>query len=465
MNSIVKIDGETTAKVLGLIKKGDKQFVTVRKISDKTMTDVEEDRITILTLAEQNEIKSKAFIKQAQNKDYYRAVKKNTIFKTVNDLRILNTYLDSLGEKRSIEEIPYEELCPLLCKFFKNVKKSDGNDYEPTTVRGFLSSFDRHLRQYDYGYSIVFNPEFTTVREVLHEKLVSLKREGKGTLPNQVDTITEEEIEILWQKNQLGDSTPACVINTLWFYFTVFFELSASTDHYNLRWGDIKLCKSSEEIEYLQCDYRQERARGTTLGKLGMKVEEQKLWANTDDQERCVVRIYKKYSTLRPRGFQEPDSPFYLVVANPQHQGGAWFRPCGMGANKLASLLKRMVEGAGISTDRRLSNQSVKKHGLWRKMGGHLNSKPCQKVASIRVDSRIRQEGLLHHGNVVCPVQIQDLGYIDGKTNQIVLTSAQTVVPTTHAHTTVSVANMNGSLRFILPKPLTIKEDENNNSK
>ena len=39
---------------------------------------------------------------------------------------------------------------------------------------------------------------------------------GKGNKPNAADPITDEEIELLYEKRILGKNTPKSLLNTIW---------------------------------------------------------------------------------------------------------------------------------------------------------------------------------------------------------------------------------------------------------
>ena len=67
---------------------------------------------------------------------------KTTITKTKSDMKVFQRFLETVkkGEKQ-IEYLPKAELDHLLCKFFINVRKANGDEYEPSS----LSSFQRSL--------------------------------------------------------------------------------------------------------------------------------------------------------------------------------------------------------------------------------------------------------------------------------------------------------------------------------
>ena len=67
---------------------------------------------------------------------------KTIITKTKSDMKVFQRFLETVkkGEKQ-IEYLPKAELDHLLCKFFINVHKANGDEYEPSS----LSSFQRSL--------------------------------------------------------------------------------------------------------------------------------------------------------------------------------------------------------------------------------------------------------------------------------------------------------------------------------
>ena len=71
------------------------------------------------------------------------ASNKNTTLKTKSDINIIQKFFETQNEFRGLEEIPHAELDILLSRFFIAAKRSDGSDYEPKSLRCFLSSGNR----------------------------------------------------------------------------------------------------------------------------------------------------------------------------------------------------------------------------------------------------------------------------------------------------------------------------------
>ncbi|KAJ8312748.1 hypothetical protein KUTeg_010121 [Tegillarca granosa] len=99
----------------------------------------------------------------------------------------------------------------------KNCKhdKKGGKEYEPSTLRGMLVSFERYLRRHKYSTSIISGFEFSKCRESLKSKQKDPKSKGFGNRLKTADAITQDEIDTLYKCGLLGNKTPEALLNTL----------------------------------------------------------------------------------------------------------------------------------------------------------------------------------------------------------------------------------------------------------
>ena len=80
----------------------------------------------------------------------------NTVKKTKRDVALFTECLQTKGEARSeIAEIPPAELNELLSRFILSVRKKEGQDYEPSSLRGMVARFERHLKRKSYPVSVI----------------------------------------------------------------------------------------------------------------------------------------------------------------------------------------------------------------------------------------------------------------------------------------------------------------------
>ena len=71
---------------------------------------------------------------------------KNTRAKTTRDVKLLIEFLREKHDQRNPEDIEAEELNEYLCEFILSVKRKDGKDFEPSSLRDMFSSFNPHLK-------------------------------------------------------------------------------------------------------------------------------------------------------------------------------------------------------------------------------------------------------------------------------------------------------------------------------
>ena len=196
--------------------------------------------------------------------DEFRALQKNkeTTRKTMSHLRLLTEYLKGKGEMRFIEEIEAEELDRYLGEFFVSVRKEKphGNrstQYEPSSLRSMRVSFERHLKEKEYGHCLMTSPAFHYSREMIAAKSKELKKQGKGNQASASDSLNDEEIDQLWEAGALGLTNPQSMIHTVWWNNTMLFGMRGVTEHYNLRWGDVTMKTSTDGVSYLEHNERQ----------------------------------------------------------------------------------------------------------------------------------------------------------------------------------------------------------------
>ncbi|KAJ8313212.1 hypothetical protein KUTeg_009236 [Tegillarca granosa] len=104
----------------------------------------------------------------------------NTKRKTQSHLKLLYAFMKSQNEFKEIHEIEPSALDSLLVHFFVSVRQSGGSEYEPTTLRGMLGSFERELKHRNYGESLITSVNFTKCRNTPRSKQIDLKKQGLG---------------------------------------------------------------------------------------------------------------------------------------------------------------------------------------------------------------------------------------------------------------------------------------------
>ena len=135
-------------------------------------------------------------------------------------------------EPRELDKI----LCAFILALKKKIRRRGVN--EPTTLRSFVSSFDRYLRKKGYPTAIIEGQEFRKTRETLVAKQKELKKVGKGNKTKADRALTDDiEVYVLYSKELLGLSSPESLLNTLWLNNSQYFGLRGCQEHRNMRWA------------------------------------------------------------------------------------------------------------------------------------------------------------------------------------------------------------------------------------
>ena len=68
---------------------------------------------------------------------------------------------------REIENIDVKDFEVFIANFLLQVRKKDGEQYEPKSLRSFALRFDRYLRKKDYSTIIMEGMELRKTKEAL----------------------------------------------------------------------------------------------------------------------------------------------------------------------------------------------------------------------------------------------------------------------------------------------------------
>ena len=75
------------------------------------------------------------------------------------------------------------------------------------------------------------NVQFEQTRKALQSKQRDLKRKGMGNKSNASAALSEEDIQVLFEKDLLGSSTAEALLNTVWLNNIIHFKLLGCEEH------------------------------------------------------------------------------------------------------------------------------------------------------------------------------------------------------------------------------------------
>jgi hypothetical protein len=103
-----------------------------------------------------------------------------------------------------------------------SIKKADGTEYEPSSLRNIISSIDRKLQRNKYPFLIMRGngPQFSLTRDALKAKQKCLKKLGKGNKPRVASSLFDKEVDqIVYQRwtwcHNTNSITQHCLVEQL----------------------------------------------------------------------------------------------------------------------------------------------------------------------------------------------------------------------------------------------------------
>ena len=190
----------------------------------------------------------------------YNNVSTHTFKKTEWDVKKLENYVkNAFCDHTPMEGMDPQVLNRYLISFFELAKKSDGMDYEPESLIGFMNSFERYLKTKNYPESLLRSDIFKDARVLLKNKRDLVRSIGKLIRTKTKDTcyLLQFHRNLLKEKYLLNRDNPDCLLAEIYLNNMIFFgeflkEDKAWRGNLNLVWGDMLLEKDPHSgLEYL----------------------------------------------------------------------------------------------------------------------------------------------------------------------------------------------------------------------
>ena len=225
----------------------------------------------------------------------------NTARKTASDMKTFHRYLTLVNKNVQVLDLPAADLDRILSKFFKDVRKINGEEYEPDTLSGFQRSIQMFLSDEKSSFNILIDKEFEMSRNVLAAKRKCLvQKAGKGYRPNATRTLTDDEEDKLFKSGQFGASCPEALQRTVWLFLSLHFGFRARDESRKLLWGDVQLQQDPVQDGSEILVWINERGTKTRKGQENghQRAFQPKIYATGTD--RCPIKFYKLFRDHRP---------------------------------------------------------------------------------------------------------------------------------------------------------------------
>ena len=123
---------------------------------------------------------------------------KNTQRSTHGWMKVFSSWAESRGFEKQIELYEPSVLNKTLEQFYTEVRKVNGQEYEPDSLKVMLAALDRHLKDKGFPLSIISGREFASSKNVLEGKARQLREAGMGKKPIKAESLADEEVNVLW---------------------------------------------------------------------------------------------------------------------------------------------------------------------------------------------------------------------------------------------------------------------------
>ena len=295
-----------------------------------------------------------------------------------------------------LDFITNQEVNRWLARFVFEVRTQKGEEYSGESLYGLCSGIQRYIRgkrsdRNDEPIDIYKDPYLAHFRSSFDAVLKDLHSRGIGTVKKQASVITKDVENQLWLQNILGDDTPSKLLDTLVYCLGVNLALRSGREHRSLRPDMFQLVELPDGRRYLE--YIEWGSKNNTGGLRDRKNcnKSVKIFPNDENPQRCVIRLYQKYISLRPE-----NAPSDVLYLQPLHKPRpeCWYQSKAVGHNSLTATVKKIIDQLGISG-------YYTNHSLRRTCVTRLYQSGAEEYEIMKVSGHRSKDGVRAYKNCV----------------------------------------------------------------
>ena len=158
-------------------------------------------------------------------------------------MRVWSSWAKSRNINVNMETISPAALDEILQKYYLEVRKQDGTDYEPDSLKVMQAALERYLSDKTYPYSLTTGREFATSRAVLDAKAKQLRMDGYGKRQNRArpSRTTLPKRSFFWSSGLLSDHSGVAFTNVNFNNLSEHFGFRGCQDHYDAYVEDFEM--------------------------------------------------------------------------------------------------------------------------------------------------------------------------------------------------------------------------------
>ncbi|XP_045139102.1 zinc finger MYM-type protein 3-like isoform X2 [Portunus trituberculatus] len=210
-----------------------------------------------------------------------------------------------------------EELNYALCLFLKDLRKKNGELYQPDTVFYLLLGIQQHLfdsARTDCIFMDLGFEKFTNSFDEITRTFVSqsLPSDGECSSSSSTPGVTRITESMLWECRQLGAHTPQVLLNTLFYFNTKVFKLKTVEEHQGLSFSHIVKQWRRTVVDPEGSVMRTSLLKYFCPKKDGKKKKAIEMHENRDDPLRCPVKLFEFYLSKCPECLRHEQAIYYV---------------------------------------------------------------------------------------------------------------------------------------------------------
>jgi len=142
---------------------------------------------------------------------------------------------DTVDLSKPLAAMSDEEINYTIPFFIAEIKKRDGTDFSPTSLRSIVLRLQKYLELQGRHVKLFSGVQFRSIRDTLDAVINQHAESGVITPARQAAIITKDMENTLWQKGLLGDDNPTTLLHTIIYIFGLHLALRGREEHRQLR--------------------------------------------------------------------------------------------------------------------------------------------------------------------------------------------------------------------------------------
>lgn len=246
-----------------------------------------------------------------------------------------------------------------LCRFIKEVRRPNGEPYEPDSIYYLCLGIQQCLLENERLENIFTDSLYSQ----FITDITTLLKEWGNSLPPGGYIHSRVEEEYLWECKQLGALSPIVLLNTLLFFGAKLLNLKTIEEHRRLAFSNVSHCSKTTKngmtayLRFRLPNKEEEKDKKAPAGKRRREeetIEEEflEMPENVENPLRCPVRLYEFYLSKCSNSVKQRPDLFYLQPEASCHPSSpVWYSAQPLESTMMESMLTRILAIRDIHLD------------------------------------------------------------------------------------------------------------------